>query len=464
MLRDTLHRHWKFIALVDRLKLPRPYVLGLLQTMWLGPDSSGCDELGDRRGVEQAADWPGEPGVFAEAVIAVRFVDEDKASGVCRVHDYLQHAPEHILRRAAREASRSARGLTISAIRAEAGRRGGVRSGETRRRLSKLGRNEAKGSKKTPFASRPGSNEAKRSKTREAPQASANGINTFEANGATHTRARRSTSLEGIYPPLSRREGGAGAPQAPDGAPSPGDRNERGWEPAPLPAALARMSIRGYLSGSIPRLAGCATLGELWAERWRRVPRRDRPTEDGQQVQQVVLRWIVEAHGIGGAVRAIEHAVARGWRNFERSWLERDVFDGGRPPQPRPTGPDLQASGRVAQVPAIDVPSALAGLAAALPPDLPDGEAWRQRVLSLRGESETVEQALAQIDSELVTCMLALSEPAVIEERVQTALRSLIHQLGAAELAAARRAMEAQVVRQRWRLPVLSLFSGPGPG
>jgi hypothetical protein len=101
MARPSLERSVKFKALVRALGIPKPYVLGLLETMWLVCHESGNPTLGSPAEVEAAAEWPGKPGEFFEAIRG-RWIDE-VSPGVWAVHDYWDHAPEYVTGRAERE-------------------------------------------------------------------------------------------------------------------------------------------------------------------------------------------------------------------------------------------------------------------------------------------------------------------------------------------------------------------------
>ncbi len=76
MARLTLERSVKFKALVRRLGLPRPYVRGLLETMWDVAHECGNASLGPAEDVEAAAEWPGEAGAWFAAMKEGRWIDE----------------------------------------------------------------------------------------------------------------------------------------------------------------------------------------------------------------------------------------------------------------------------------------------------------------------------------------------------------------------------------------------------
>lgn len=53
---------------------------------------------------------------------------EEREDGLYYVHDFFDHAPDYVRKRAEREAARTQSGRTLSGIRAEAGRKGGLSS------------------------------------------------------------------------------------------------------------------------------------------------------------------------------------------------------------------------------------------------------------------------------------------------------------------------------------------------
>jgi len=112
MARPSLDRNVKFKRLCRELKLPKPYVRGLLETMWDCAHECGNPILGDSTDVEAAAEWPGDSGVFAALVVEVGFVDR-KPDGNHEIHDYWDHAPEYVQKRRKRELQREETGATL---------------------------------------------------------------------------------------------------------------------------------------------------------------------------------------------------------------------------------------------------------------------------------------------------------------------------------------------------------------
>lgn len=109
MARVTLDRSVKFKRLCRDLDLPRPYVRGLLETMWDCAHECGEPVLGDSKDVEHAAEWPGEQGVFFEALRSCGWIDE-LSSGLWEIHDYWDHAPNYVKKRRQRELERKISG------------------------------------------------------------------------------------------------------------------------------------------------------------------------------------------------------------------------------------------------------------------------------------------------------------------------------------------------------------------
>lgn len=110
MARPTLDRNVKFKSLCRKLALPKPYVRGLLETMWDCAHECGNPILGTAEDVEAAAEWPGEPGIFAVAVIG--FVDP-LPDGRFEIHDYWDHAPDYVKKRRQRELEREEAGAKL---------------------------------------------------------------------------------------------------------------------------------------------------------------------------------------------------------------------------------------------------------------------------------------------------------------------------------------------------------------
>jgi len=104
----------------------------------------------------------------------------------------------------------------------------------------------------------------------------------------------------------------------------------------------------------------------------------------------------------------------------------------------------------------------LAALARALPAGLPGRPALERRLLALAGSFEEVEKALGEIDGETVAELartLGAEEDAALRARVDRALAAALAAAPARELAEARERLYVRALRERFELPLLSLFS-----
>ena len=140
----------------------------------------------------------------------------------------------------------------------------------------------------------------------------------------------------------------------------------------------------------------------------------------------------------------------------EAAWEEQLELGAGAWRRPTDSGPGLEAR--------------LAALEAALPPALPGREALAARLSELRGSLEEVETALGALDRELITELrrrLEGPELAAVRARVERALGGALAALPQEQVSAARRRLEEQAIRERFGVPLLSLFSpaalGPAP-
>jgi len=128
--RPGLTKHRKFLRLARTLG-NAPLALGCLELIWQQAYENGNPYLGDETDVEAAAEWPGETGILCKALLAAGgdgnhgFIDqvEDRPGHYC-VHDLFDHAPRYVGQRLERELERQNKGVTLSQIRADAGRKG----------------------------------------------------------------------------------------------------------------------------------------------------------------------------------------------------------------------------------------------------------------------------------------------------------------------------------------------------
>lgn len=117
MARTELRNHPKFKRLVKRLDLPAPYVTGLLETMWHVSYESGSAKLGKSEDVELAAEWPGQAGLFFEAV---RSDWLDEFEGEFYVHDLNDHAPDYVRKKLERRRNKYLEKETAANVRRSA--------------------------------------------------------------------------------------------------------------------------------------------------------------------------------------------------------------------------------------------------------------------------------------------------------------------------------------------------------
>jgi hypothetical protein len=123
---------------------------------------------------------------------------------------------------------------------------------------------------------------------------------------------------------------------------------------------------------------------------------------------------------------------------------------------------ELTQAGRRQEAPELDLPGALAAVAASLPASLPERESWQARILALEGDVAAVDQALQKLEDELLATLEATQSD---EERSAFALESraalarLEARLGAEGVGQAQALLLRRRLRERWGLSVLSLFS-----
>jgi len=123
---------------------------------------------------------------------------------------------------------------------------------------------------------------------------------------------------------------------------------------------------------------------------------------------------------------------------------------------------ELIAPGERAEAAPFDVSSRLRALAAALPAETPDRETFASRIAAVQGDPPSVEAQLAALDRELLAAAVAAlagDARSEIDAEVEKALAAFGSRLSEEERARSRERLTYQVLRQRLRLPVLSLFS-----
>ena len=130
MARPGLGLNRKFRRLTRALK-SEALARGSLELLWDVAYENGDEYLGTSADVESAARWDGEPSALVKALLEsggdgnAGFIEEipDRPEHY-QVHDLFQNAPEYVQKRMLRELRRNQRGVTISDLRREAGRKG----------------------------------------------------------------------------------------------------------------------------------------------------------------------------------------------------------------------------------------------------------------------------------------------------------------------------------------------------
>src|SRR5262249_51329038 len=133
MARPNLDRHPKFRRLCVLLGAPRSHCRGYLELLWDTAYENGDPVIGDATDVRLACDYPGDAEQVVNALMnagagssRAGFIEEVPGQpGTYQVHDLYDNAPRYVRRHMECEAQRRADGVTISQLRAEAGRKGG---------------------------------------------------------------------------------------------------------------------------------------------------------------------------------------------------------------------------------------------------------------------------------------------------------------------------------------------------
>jgi hypothetical protein len=125
---------------------------------------------------------------------------------------------------------------------------------------------------------------------------------------------------------------------------------------------------------------------------------------------------------------------------------------------------EMTVTGERHEAPALDLSTRLRNLAAALPQGFEDLTA---KITGLSGDAPGVEERLSTLDREMLAVAagrLGDEARAEVEASVEKTLTSLRDRIAAEELDRSRERLRHQVLRQRLRLPVLSLFSPEAGG
>lgn len=121
----------KFLVLVRTLKIPAPYVRGLLDTLWDTCHANSDPYVGTAEEIEAAAGWPGVDGEFAAALILRSWVDLVPGSvDTYVVHDYWDHAPYYVQERQKKRLAREKRKKMSRTCLGQEGDASGTSSGQ----------------------------------------------------------------------------------------------------------------------------------------------------------------------------------------------------------------------------------------------------------------------------------------------------------------------------------------------
>ena len=101
MAKADLTLNPKFRLLCYLTKEPTPHVLGHLELMWTAAHTALSPVFRNAQEVEAAAEWDGDQGALARALVDTRFLDLHQ-DGTYKVHNYWDHAPQWVKQRADR--------------------------------------------------------------------------------------------------------------------------------------------------------------------------------------------------------------------------------------------------------------------------------------------------------------------------------------------------------------------------
>lgn len=128
---------------------------------------------------------------------------------------------------------------------------------------------------------------------------------------------------------------------------------------------------------------------------------------------------------------------------------------------------ELAAGSERGEAPRFDLPARLEALARALPARLAGRERWAGRITALDGDLETVEEALMELDRELLEAIEAElddDERRALEAEASESLAPLAPRLAAEQRQRSERELFRRLLRKRFELPLLSLFSPAAEG
>jgi hypothetical protein len=199
---------------------------------------------------------------------------------------------------------------------------------------------------------------------------------------------------------------------------------------------------------------------------------------------KAIEEFFLPLRGAGGLLSASDYKVAKGWfareiplevvfsaldevvkrrrergtkddyfglrycqRAVEKAWKELE---------------ELTQAGRRQSAPELDLRAALAAVAELLPASLPGRASWQARIVALEGDVAAVDQGLQKLEDELLASLEAAQtdeERTAFAASSRAALTRLEARLGPEGVSQAKAQLLRQKLRERWGLPVLSLFS-----
>lgn len=134
MARQGIESNPKFLRLAQALHsysqgMGEALARGLLEQLWDAAYTAADDNVGEAEDIEARVRWRGPAGALASILSAhacgrVGFIEPDDERGGFKLHDFWEHAPPWVKRKAENDAKRRESGKTISDLRSEAGKRG----------------------------------------------------------------------------------------------------------------------------------------------------------------------------------------------------------------------------------------------------------------------------------------------------------------------------------------------------
>lgn len=97
MARLSLSQSPKFKVLIRTLKIPISHLRGHLELLWESSHFRDNPFFASFDEIEATADWQGEDGVFAQALLDRHWIDEFE--GGFNIHDYEEHLPSYVKER-----------------------------------------------------------------------------------------------------------------------------------------------------------------------------------------------------------------------------------------------------------------------------------------------------------------------------------------------------------------------------